>query len=347
MIVKVILLKMNNIVFKSVYGSYLYGLNTDTSDIDLKQIYVPSIEDCILSTERKIYNYKNYSIDFDTNTFLTKIVNPIPQVDLECIPIQKYIDMLMGSQSIAIDMLHTPDRLILLKTDEFKELIKIRTEFYSKQLVKTFLMYSYNQSVRNSNKGLNIKLFRDIVTFLKTHSKDNISIHDLFISKNNEVAFKTDLEYLINTHKDRFVIYNSIQNPKEFSYLKLNNIKIKFSTKVKNAINILNEQLLRYKDRSLNTIDNDIDFKAYSHCLRVIYLLQHIIKNGDYEYPLPENDILLKIKTGDMNKKEIEDIKEFVKYKLIETEKLILESSLPDKISLDKNKLILMFYKKE
>ena len=48
-----------NLIVKSIFGSHLYGTNTENSDTDYKGIYLPSKNDCYLNNVKKYYPIKN------------------------------------------------------------------------------------------------------------------------------------------------------------------------------------------------------------------------------------------------------------------------------------------------
>ena len=45
---------MSKVVFKCIFGSHLYGLNTEDSDKDFKGIFIPSFEDIVLGSNEVI-----------------------------------------------------------------------------------------------------------------------------------------------------------------------------------------------------------------------------------------------------------------------------------------------------
>ena len=44
------------LIYLSQYGSHLYGLNTENSDLDFRGVYVPTLEDIILKKDKDEIN---------------------------------------------------------------------------------------------------------------------------------------------------------------------------------------------------------------------------------------------------------------------------------------------------
>ena len=86
-------------IFKTVFGSHLYGLATDKSDKDFKAIHIPSLDDLFLSRASKTIQQKTKE-GYDSK-------NTSDDVDFESYSLKYYIDLLLEQQTVALDMLYS------------------------------------------------------------------------------------------------------------------------------------------------------------------------------------------------------------------------------------------------
>ena len=104
----------------------------------------------------------------------------------------------------------------------------------------------------------------------------------------------------------------------------MRNLKINF------AIDTLESIFSKYGERTkLARINQSVDWKALSHALRVGYQTYHILHNGGFEYPLPENYFLLDVKQGVLDFLYVEEKLTQLVY---EIEQLTQVSDLPDDV---------------
>ena len=47
---------MEKLIYLSQYGSHLYGLNTENSDLDFRGVYIPTLDDIILKKDKDEIN---------------------------------------------------------------------------------------------------------------------------------------------------------------------------------------------------------------------------------------------------------------------------------------------------
>ena len=97
------------VIVKTVFGSKLYGTDTEKSDTDYKMIVVPSGYDILMGNGRKSVcestsKGQNSNIDIDCETFT----------------LHKFIEMLCVGETAAIEMVNTPKHLILESSPEWE-----------------------------------------------------------------------------------------------------------------------------------------------------------------------------------------------------------------------------------
>lgn len=130
------------LVFKVISGSTSFGLNTPTSDIDIRGVYILPWEDRIRQDAvDQIADGTNDETYWEISKFFYELSKANPQ---------------------ALEMLYSPDECIL----EGKEyLYKIRAEmnFVTRRCEKTFVEYAKGQIARA--RGLNKKVFNPQAAF--------------------------------------------------------------------------------------------------------------------------------------------------------------------------------------
>lgn len=116
-----------NVIVKMVHGSHLYGLNTASSDMDYKGVFLPSLEDIVqLNPKHEIRESTGSNTQKNTSN----------DVDTDMYSLQKFLKMACDGETIALDMLHCDNPI---ETSEVWEFIREnRSKFYTKNM-KAFL----------------------------------------------------------------------------------------------------------------------------------------------------------------------------------------------------------------
>ena len=129
--------KSGRLILKSVAGSHLYGLNTPSSDHDVRGIYMDSFDDLFDITGRK-----NQEVSDDGQ-------------DIKFYSLYKFLGLALGCNPNIIELLWLPEDAIIEKSPLYDELVAHRDWFMSKKAMHTFKGYAYSQIQRA--KGLNKK----------------------------------------------------------------------------------------------------------------------------------------------------------------------------------------------
>lgn len=126
-----------HILFEIIYGSQLYGLATETSDIDYIGVFVVP-QEFIYSLDKieKISDEKNNRVYYE---------------------IGKFCDLLTKSNPSVLTMLNPPDDCVIILNQLFKTyFIDNRKEFLTKSCFRPFVEYS-NSQIQKA-QGLNKKM---------------------------------------------------------------------------------------------------------------------------------------------------------------------------------------------
>ena len=88
-------------IFRTKFGSHLYGTDTPLSDLDYKSVYLPDASDILLQRVKGSLGNKKSKVAGERNS---------PEdVDDESYSLQRYLGLLAEGQTVAIDMLFAPN----------------------------------------------------------------------------------------------------------------------------------------------------------------------------------------------------------------------------------------------
>lgn len=297
-------------VFEGVFGSHLYQLNTENSDRDYKGIYMPTAKDIVLGIAKR-------NITKTTGSRVGK--NTAEDVDSEVFSLQEFIKLACEGQTVAIDMLHTPEELTITYGKQWLFLMQNRTKFYSKNM-NAFMGYVKKQAAKYGIKGSKLQILEDILSIC-----DSTEFRDTRVFKYDKL--KDISSILPNTEHTRWE--DNYDTGQQFyivnGSLNQDNISLKeFRSRIQ-------KQYDNYGERAKLAKDNKgVDWKAVSHALRAGYQLKSILEDGDFEYPLKETHFILDVKQGKLDylTEVAPELESLVAY----LEELTEKSSLPDQV---------------
>lgn len=123
-----------NIIFKGIVGSQAYGLSTETSDVDIKGVYLQS------------------NVDILSNNY-------IPQIDIDkdtvFYELRRFLELVSVGNPNVLELLFLPKHCVLHKTNLWEEIYNVRNSFLTKKCYNTYSGYAKTQL--NKAKGINKK----------------------------------------------------------------------------------------------------------------------------------------------------------------------------------------------
>jgi len=306
---------MNKFI-KIITGSHLYGLANDQSDVDYKEIAIPSKEDCYLNRIGRI----KQSTSKDE--------------DVEIIPIQEFIKQACSAQTNVMDMIHAPEDKIVYCNNWYlwDEIVSNRKKLYTKHMKGT-LGFCVSQSSKYSFRIEKYNEICRLIKFVEDMCPTNNRLSDIYdkifddigeckyIKYGVEEGSKNEDQRCLMVDKRIIQIYTPLIKVLET----LNSIKNSFGSRVKNA--------------------NQKDWKSISHAFRIGYQLKHIYENGGYSYPLPETDFLRDVKEGRLDY-DGDNIGEKLQNLIDNCVSLADNSDYPDQVDREFwDNMVLKFYK--
>lgn len=267
---------MNKIVYMK-FGSHLYGTDTEKSDADYKGIYIPSKTEIYLSKFPKTINKTTGG----KNQKNTKI-----DVDEEIFSIHQFVKLACEGQTIALDMLHAPNNMILEKSYLWDELVKNRSKFYTKRLT-TFIGYCRRQASKYGIKGSRLQEARNVIECLVKYPEDT--------------KMKTIWKYLPQGDHIH-CLEPQILDTNKYRMYQVCGKKFQETVSTNYVVSVLTKFAKQYGARAELAAKNEgIDWKAISHALRVAYQLEQLYIEGTITFPLKQADFLKKVKLGEFD----------------------------------------------
>lgn len=280
---------MSNLIVKMKFGSHVYGTNLPTSDNDYKGIYLPTKEAILLQKVKK-------TLRESTGDQHSK--NTSEDIDEEIFSIQRYFELLLEGQTVALDMLFVPDEFILQSSKTWDLIRDNRTKFIHSG-VSAFAGYCRTQANKYGIKGSRMGAVRRSIELIETF--DPYEKLDMYADTLK--VFSSGVE-----HVD-IVMCQGPTKEVDAPHLEVCNRKYPFHSKVDYVLKCLKKIFEGYGHRARQAEQNEgIDWKALMHAVRVQAEARELLATGHITFPRPEKELLLKIRQGFMPYKEVATI---------------------------------------
>lgn len=310
------------ILIKAVAGSHLFGTNTEKSDHDYKGVFLPTKRELLLG------EYKD-SISHSTGDDFSR--NTKADIDTELYSVRKFFKMLRNGDTAALELLFTPDEMIIEKSPEWDFIVSKRAELLSSK-VNALIGYARQQANKYGIKGSRMGELSKVIELLKSLEKEfdfpNAKL------KHNWDRITAEIKNFDHVHLIKLPVkYNDEMDG--MPALDILGKKFDYHTQFSTVLETMKKIYKNYGQRAREAKKNNgIDWKALSHAVRVC--LQGIELMSTERISLPhkkENiDLLLNIKLGKIDYKEVAEI---IESKLEELELVTKTSNLPEDIDKD------------
>ncbi len=292
------------IIVKMKFGSHLYGTDTPESDTDIKGIFLPSKRQIYLGQIPKSYN-------MSTGGETSK--NTKKDIDTEIFSLHYFIKLACEGQTIAMDMLHAPETMILEGSEIWDELITNREKFYTKKLT-AFIGYARKQAAKYGIKGSRLSETKQVLDLLNEWPDEN------------KIAEIWNLlpvgEHLFFLEKDK----NGIDQYQVCGRTIQKTVTIKY------AKSIVKKFYDNYGARAMLASENkNIDWKAISHAIRAATQIKELLIKNTITLPLPNADFIKMIKLGKFDYLTV--VAPILEKSMSDIEILSKKSTLPEKVN--------------
>lgn len=323
--------KSDNIIFECIGGSRAYGLNTATSDTDIRGVFVLPKE-------------KFYSLDY-----IGQVNNKTN--DIVYYELRKFIELCLKNNPNILELLNIPEHCILKKHPIFDE---VKSGLFLSKLCKnTFANYAFTQIKKA--RGLNKKIVnpvekarKSIEDFCVVWKEKESIVLKTFLEKNDlkkdyfgltkvpnmkncfNLFYSEELNYQgIARQNANEVCLSSI--PKEEQPIALLHFNSEgYSSYCKKYKEYWNWVSKRNEERYKSNISHskNYDAKNMMHTFRLLHMAKEIGKTGIINVERKDREYLLSIKKANF---EYDDLVEKAESMKLELEVIFENSDLPDK----------------
>lgn len=274
-------------IFRTIFGSHLYGTWTKDSDIDWKAVIVPSARDILLGRIKDSQQ---------SNTKQDKTArNKAGDVDVETHSLARYLKLVAEGQTVALDMLFATPLVNSYQikgrtTGMWMDIWRGRDKIASRQCA-SFLGYCRTQANKYGIKGSRVAAADKAIEVLAREVErlgTTAKLHEANLSE------------LIGVEHIEVVDIQS-RDGRTVRHLSVCNLKAPFDATIKNALEISARTSKEYGERARKAQANEnIDWKALSHAVRIGRQAVEYLSTGHITFPRPEAPHLLAIKNGNL-----------------------------------------------
>lgn len=322
----------SNVLYSTLYGSHLYGTNTPASDLDIKRIVLPPIDDLLLG--RPLANKVK-----KTNT-VKHTKNSVDDVDQEDIPLQVFVRDFAEGQTYALEIAFSMDGtharqqfylddIVVPHSDAhhhqlYKLVTQLRTKFLTSN-VKAMMGYVFNQANLYSFKGERLNCAREfrelmMLGYFDPESSDE-PISD-FVGQDKPMKM-TDGSF----YRDGLIFADEFAKlaQKYPKYFRVDEYDIgggrmrpcfillektfPWTNTLGHSLGVVDTLIKKYGSRADAASQDNVDWKATMHAVRIIDEGLELLEHKTITLPRPPATVarLLQIKRGELPLEPIKD----------------------------------------
>jgi hypothetical protein len=312
-------------LIKFRFGSALYGTDDESSDIDSKMVYLPDHGKLLLG-----HKIKNRVVrDVKPNEKMNA-----GEEEIEFIPLQRLAFDFFEGQSYAYELVFafksgaqnyrfqyddsSAHWLNAYFTALFSEFIKeLSTKFLTSDISK-MVGYAAHQAQVYGVKGERLNAVERLIEELeKVENPQETRIKDVELPLT-----------VLNGYVHYSYIKGSNEEYKDTLALQVNDRYYHQTERVSNVIGALKKLVEKYGHRAKKAQEQEVDWKALSHAIRIAYQATEILGAQKLEFPLEIADYLLAVKRGRV---EFEDAVHSFEMLNTAMDKLLKTTKLPSK----------------
>lgn len=275
-------------IMRVTFGSFLYGTSTPSSDTDYKAVMLPSARDILLQRVENSVNVKREKAHGERNVS--------DDVDDETYPLHRYLHLLTETHPVALDMLFAPRWAMTCDPYPlWDSIVENRLNFLCKGHSRT-VAYCRTQANKYGIKGSRVHAVRAIVEWFDQAIATYGHLAKVRDAANELPAFIMEN----NLQHTEIIMIPQAGKPEPTAHLECCQRKAPFTVSLKDARAIFARVLAQYGERALQANRNEnIDWKALSHAVRVGHEALELMATGWITFPLPNAAYILSIKLGE------------------------------------------------
>lgn len=307
-------------LYRTVYGSKLYGTATESSDTDYKAIIVPSLKDMVLGA--KLVNVVQQTNDS---------ANTASDVDIEYIPLQVFIRDFACAQLYAYEL-----AFAILQDPSAQQVIKsITTTLVDRFLtsnIKPIVGYARNQIHTLSTKGARYTALTRLAAhakFAEAQSTSTVTVGDMMLYPSYAALAYEYPKFISHTSH---VIVGSTPPQRAVTIMDKQYL---LSMPLRQFRQLIEQRIATFGSRSITASSlSDVDWKGMMHATRILSEACELLSRNTITFPVPqhERELLLDIRAG---KFSLEYVTGIIEAQLELLEKLAEWSLLPKTFDVD------------
>ena len=277
--------KPETALFESPFGSHLYGTNGPTSDIDLKVVCLPSLDDLLLNKQlsnRKVKPGGDHEklAPGDTET--------------EYLPLQVFLDDYFNGQTYAIEVVFA---VLQGKTDanpyHTSWCWRLAEDFTTRNIDK-MVGYAVAQSRTYGLKTQRYTAMKEVVDAI------DVSASKMQLGLETRIKDEPDLLCHLQSidHVHPTMIENAMGGSALAPALEVCGKKFPLTNTWGTMVRSLRKSLLTYGERVKKFDGEGVDWKALSHAIRITEQVVELSRIGIIKFPRPNAVFLKAVKEG-------------------------------------------------
>ena len=256
----------HRLLYVALSGSKLFGSDTPTSDLDVKGVFLPSKESLYLQTAPQQFSN-------NTNPSDSERKNTVTDVDVTVWSLQFWIKLLQRGDINAVSLLfsHTHSGAILAGTDAAftARLRDLEPRRILKRSLGGMMGFAYSQAVRYSDKGKHLRAVSIALEHLGRVTGTVGEVSQTIVTQVADPALAR-VEVSENGQPQLLILEKAFDLTASAAW----------------AVKPLQQLEGRYGKRSRIALEaGGIDYKAFSHSLRVLEEMRLLHEFGRIVYP--------------------------------------------------------------
>ncbi|MFW6377680.1 MAG: DNA polymerase beta superfamily protein [bacterium] len=290
--------KGHKLLYLCKFGSHLYGTSTPDSDVDYKGIFLPSKKSMLLGERCNSLHYKSGD---------DRSKNSKDDIDIDLWSLQYFFHLVGKGETNAIDLIYSPSNKDCVVYNTIPEIFKEPLNFFDPKNCDAFVGYAIGQMKKYACSGSRLGVIKDVYYYLE----DNIN----YFTENDKLISCVDK--ILDSFYDDSYCFSKMINGEEALVL-CGKVHL-FSISIQEFYNRVKREFDKYGERVRAAERNEgVDWKSCSHAARCLFQMQQLLNEGEVTYPLKSASQLLKIKKGEIDFKEVEQMMKF-NLELVET----------------------------
>ncbi|ATN93496.1 thioredoxin [Pseudoalteromonas phage J2-1_QLiu-2017] len=269
-----------NVVQVSLHGSHLYGLNRDGSDLDVKLLYLPSLED-LLRGNVKSKNVSNKDLN----------------IDVDLIPMNEYVRILLRQDINAMDTYFCGEDNLLYRADFIDDLTPIFQDpswFLCRQM-KGIVGYIKTQTHKYSHKIDRLAAMKAL--------REAIDPFDWAAPINTDMVLPV-VQGVAKEHP-KYIKMIYVKGGQGQDMIEVCGKKYTLTWSLDMLVSALDKEITRYGERTEKGLLDGIDGKSMSHALRSLYQAKELLETGRFTFPLKQREEIMEVKLGNRTTEEM------------------------------------------